>query len=213
MLESFVLQKYTGLVKPGELLTFQYNDSQNCIRLGVKLFMHPVYHIHFQKTLGWVLLCLVFWLAPVAIFATHKQDAPLGPIEFEEEKISLTSMTGAVISGGPPSDVSDRSGNSDKGGSATGAAVPAGGAKKEQTTGKEPPKRRNPCSRVRSWGSPAQRIEAAAVAGGGKLSAARSFQRSMLAGPKATSLLNIFLQSQQQQQQQGVTCISSHWLL
>jgi len=54
MLEQFVLQKYTGLVKPG-------------------------------------------------------------PIEFEAENISLTSLNAATaISGGPPSDISDRSANSDK---------------------------------------------------------------------------------------------------
>jgi len=54
MLEQFVLQKYTGLVKPG-------------------------------------------------------------PMEFEAENISLTSLNAAnAISGGPPSDISDRSANSDK---------------------------------------------------------------------------------------------------
>ena len=39
----------------------------------------------------------------------------LGPIEFEAENISLTSLNVATaISGGPPSDISDRSANSDK---------------------------------------------------------------------------------------------------
>ena len=39
----------------------------------------------------------------------------LGPIEFEAENISLTSLNAATaISGGPPSDISDRSANSDK---------------------------------------------------------------------------------------------------
>ena len=38
-----------------------------------------------------------------------------GPIEFEAENISLTSLNAATaISGGPPSDISDRSANSDK---------------------------------------------------------------------------------------------------
>jgi len=69
MLEQFVLQKYTGLVKPG-------------------------------------------------------------PIEFEAENISLTSLNAATaISGGPPSDISDRSANSDKLSIDKGSAGP----KKENT--------------------------------------------------------------------------------
>jgi hypothetical protein len=64
MLEQFVLQKYTGLVKPG-------------------------------------------------------------PIEFEAENISLTSLNPATaISGGPPSDISDRSANSDKLSTDKGSAGP-----------------------------------------------------------------------------------------
>jgi len=69
MLEQFVLQKYTGLVKPG-------------------------------------------------------------PIEFEAENISLTSLNAATaISGGPPSDISDRSANSDKLSTDKGSA----GSKKENS--------------------------------------------------------------------------------
>ncbi len=54
-----------------------------------------------------------------------------GPIEFEEEKISVASGAGVISGGGPPSDVSDKSGgggnNSDKAslGSASGAAAAA----------------------------------------------------------------------------------------
>ena len=70
MLEQFVLQKYTGLVKPG-------------------------------------------------------------PMEFEAENVSLTSLNAASsIPGGPgpPSDISDRSANSDKG-----SDKPQSAAKKEST--------------------------------------------------------------------------------
>merc|ERR1712142_730189 len=53
-----------------------------------------------------------------------------GPIEFEAENISLTSLNATTaISGGPPSDISDRSANSDKVSSEKGQAM----AKREST--------------------------------------------------------------------------------
>jgi len=53
-----------------------------------------------------------------------------GPIEFEAENISLTSLNATTaISGGPPSDISDRSANSDKVSSEKGQAM----SKREST--------------------------------------------------------------------------------
>ena len=137
MLDQFVLQKYTGLVKPG-------------------------------------------------------------PMEFEAETVSLSSLNAASsIPGGPgpPSDISDRSANSDKGSDKAGATQ----AVKKESTGKwwwltncpdkvfSPEKMVKSLSnpRVKSWCSPAPSLNVAA---------------RTLGGMKATSsLLNLFMISQQGQ--------------